>query len=503
MKGDDCMNRIVRCLSTLLLSIIFLTNASFFKKKDPLYKFDDSNSYENRLVTEEQFLNQKIYVYDKYAESYFFSYPVKKYDPSKDQITDIDSGDVLPSNIFCYEKNLETNLWLETKNSNLYFLFDKLLLDQYWDLIIDEVELIININDLSHVFQISSGFYDAMKDAKNNTTSSVVALKINEFLNLPDNYSIQLKIVTELPIQNNPSKGTNSISSGYYFLYPYGENDTYAMDANTLSDYKVFLWAFTGTNTQVWNITVSVLNGYAVLKNVYNNMYLRWDLTNMNVTLDIGGVVGNRFTIDYYDSNCYTLKPWYSNKIVKYNSVSNYSNVCLTNASSTVLSTEKWTFVPVSTIGMAGSYRPEYSSTFRCYPYAMRLSISLNVPSLSSNYTVQEVAQNVVNDPALYANNRKARILESNMNYTSYIKNTEYRVAVRVGTNNPDYPGLHDYHFMEQLNDGSWAHKPAVNYSRNDILNPETDDWNQYANNILVREKFYDSVIIYLAISYI
>ena len=71
MKGDDCMNRIVRCLSTLLLSIIFLTSASFFKKKDPLYKFDDSNSYENRLVTEEQFLNQKIYVYDKYAESYF------------------------------------------------------------------------------------------------------------------------------------------------------------------------------------------------------------------------------------------------------------------------------------------------------------------------------------------------------------------------------------------------------------------------------------------------
>jgi len=129
----------------------------------------------------------------------------------------------------------------------------------------------------------------------------------------------------------------------------------------------------------------------------------------------------------------------------------------------------------------------------------MHLTANYLVPGLGYSFTVEQVANAVVSDSNMSSLGRHSRRLESGPDYVSYVKTTEYRIAVRVGHHNT-YG--YDYHFMEQLSDGSWAHKPGILYSRNDINDPETDLWNLYnVDNVLLYSGFYDSDIIYLAVS--
>ena len=83
------------------------------------------------------------------------------------------------------------------------------------------------------------------------------------------------------------------------------------------------------------------------------------------------------------------------------------------------------------------------------------------------------------------------RISGINLTPTFYINENEYRVALRVATN-----GTYDYHYMIQLEDGSWAHKRGSTPSEYlGFINPSDYDWiNEYIN--------YDSNVIYFAVSY-
>ena len=296
-------------------------------------------------------------------------------------------------------------------------------------------------------------------------------------------------------------KSSYDLQPGQYMIYPYGTNDYLAVEANNSASYKVFLYSFLGGTSQVWRVSLSSLNYSCSLKNMYNNLYMRWNLTDMDVVLDTGGIVGTIFSV-HRTSDYYTIQPSYGNAIVQYAALSSYSNVNLVIPGNTVANNQKWTFIPVSQYGAAGNYRYTSSSSYRCYPYSLRLTSDLFVPLSTSYYTVSDVANAVCGDPALAANNLKARVLGSDMTYIAYVKTNEYRVAVRVGYHNVGGVYVRDYHFMEQLSDGSWAHKPSIYPSMNNISNAETDNWNLYGpNGSVLYGNFYDSDTIIIAVS--
>ncbi|MBR5514259.1 MAG: hypothetical protein IKV85_09810 [Ruminococcus sp.] len=86
------------------------------------------------------------------------------------------------------------------------------------------------------------------------------------------------------------------------------------------------------------------------------------------------------------------------------------------------------------------------------------------------------------------------RIDGMNNSPTFPIAENEYRVALRVETS-PDY----DYHYMLQLNDGSWAHKQGGRYPPQQLgfINPSTYVWSGPNSSIAK----YDSDVIYFAVT--
>ena len=487
MKRSGMMNKLLLWAVTL---VILFTNVVL-----PVNLNADSDiPHDNRLVQDESFINQEVYSYEGFAVSLFYNYPIKRYDALSRTVLDIrDDSIINEESDGCDFADISL---VSSDNACLFFI-DSDLIVQYLGLSVKSATLTLTdktrkaLDITSEVSKLLS--VDSFSDGNSNVT-----IPVSFEMPHTEDYKLYFKIETHLPAKN-----TNSVSSGYYFVYPYGTNDTLAIDSNNSSDYKVFLWNFVGSNTQVWNIAVSALNGYATLKNVYNSMYLRWDLSNMNVILDSGGVVGNRFVIE--ESGSYvTMKPWiYTEKIVRYDTLSNYSNVYLTNTPSTLINAEKWTLIPVTPRGAAGSYRYTSSSGYRCYPYALRQTQNWFINGFSGTWTVNDVANFVKGDSRLATYGISCRILESGLSYVSYVKTNEYRIAVRIGIH-PGYPVAYryDYHFMEQLSDGSWAHKPGMLSSCNDISDPETDYWNVYnADGSVLYQGYYNSDIIYLAIS--
>lgn len=83
------------------------------------------------------------------------------------------------------------------------------------------------------------------------------------------------------------------------------------------------------------------------------------------------------------------------------------------------------------------------------------------------------------------------------MTPTFNINENEYRVALRVTTS-----GTYDYHYMIQLEDGSWAHKPGSLPSEYlGFINPSTYDWSYYYGS-RIGWCYYNSDVIYFAVSY-
>lgn len=98
----------------------------------------------------------------------------------------------------------------------------------------------------------------------------------------------------------------------------------------------------------------------------------------------------------------------------------------------------------------------------------------------------------------LRALGRSARIIYS---YNAPIRSSEYRIALRVKiVRSPTKPDLDwDYHFMVQTSTGCWAEKAGRNTASvlyGPDITPKTAPW-----SLDGEEKYYDSSIIYFAIS--
>ena len=90
--------------------------------------------------------------------------------------------------------------------------------------------------------------------------------------------------------------------------------------------------------------------------------------------------------------------------------------------------------------------------------------------------------------------------------HDSPIYSNEYRIALRTWTG--------DYHFMLQLNDGTWAHKPSIAETRIITnINPSAVNWDQpiidlaylqstgIVKEVGVNPNYYNSKTIYFAVS--
>ena len=87
--------------------------------------------------------------------------------------------------------------------------------------------------------------------------------------------------------------------------------------------------------------------------------------------------------------------------------------------------------------------------------------------------------------------------------YDSPIEDNEYRIAVRVHNPEPVWTAngprvLFDYHFMIQTSSGGWAEKRGSNGATREYTsrNPAKISW-----DLDGMEGFYDSTIIYLAVT--
>jgi hypothetical protein len=144
------------------------------------------------------------------------------------------------------------------------------------------------------------------------------------------------------------------------------------------------------------------------------------------------------------------------------------------------------------------------STNINCAGFALRTNeyVTGSVLGVSAWATVEMVAAKTI----AYFNAKTAgtgrtirRIPGVNLTPTYFIASNEYRVAVRVVTSGTD--SQYDYHYMLQVNDGSWAHKPGSgNSALLGHINPTTYNWNyNYGGSIGVVK--YNSNVIYFAVS--
>lgn len=155
-------------------------------------------------------------------------------------------------------------------------------------------------------------------------------------------------------------------------------------------------------------------------------------------------------------------------------------------------------------VGAAQKYRYSDGNTTdpqNCYTYAINMKGSFDPGSQSGTKPVADndvdaVANAVIAD--LNSLGRSARIIDGP---NAPIYDNEYRIALRVGTKPFKHVGnipLYDYHFMVQTATGQWAEKHGT--EGESILHPHglTPDELPW---VLYGEEYYDSKIIYIAIS--
>lgn len=166
---------------------------------------------------------------------------------------------------------------------------------------------------------------------------------------------------------------------------------------------------------------------------------------------------------------------------------------------------DNWIFEKVN-FGSAPSYSdieiPNYSNLQNCAGFALMIQqyITYNLLGVSEWDDVETVAAATI----VYFNNyysgqsptRTIRRIPGRNNIPTFeIEDNEYRVAVRVVDTGDDY----DYHYMLQLDDGSWAHKPGNAPSEQfGFNNPSTSVWEHYYGDLYIN---YNSDVIYFAVS--
>ena len=125
-------------------------------------------------------------------------------------------------------------------------------------------------------------------------------------------------------------------------------------------------------------------------------------------------------------------------------------------------------------MGTASSYRPKGQGGPNCWGYALEqpnaIQVFLQNPNLTTEVSISADKNFVISKSAPYA---YVRALD---NKDSSIYDYEYRIAVRMTRVDSSSTVLQTYHFLVQLNSGTWAQKPGE-YASNFLgwIDPDSD----------------------------
>ncbi|HBG32184.1 MAG: hypothetical protein A2102_03340 [Tenericutes bacterium GWF2_38_8] len=179
-----------------------------------------------------------------------------------------------------------------------------------------------------------------------------------------------------------------------------------------------------------------------------------------------------------------------------------------------------------SSYGDSPAYEQINNLDLNCFGYALRMEhtiLNISTPSGVINFTNIYVSNaylyQVVIPAVIYTINNQTfystRVL-SNINAS--ISEDEYRIALRIGNVNETstlfyttpnnwgpFTKIDDFHFMIQLDDGSWSHKigdlPSLHLSS--VINPSEINWDAPYIDYFTGEYFpnhYNSYTIYFAV---
>ncbi len=479
---------------------------------------DISQNHVCRLYDEETYLNQAVFLNeDQSVTNYIFKNPIKYVDQNNN-LVDLADHIVLPDSEVVFRQNISFRVQMKKSSDNTLFANFS------------------NLGDLYHAsLQITEANIIFLQNSSNAPHSAIDITQSIKTYDRAANYVSVLKNTPATATQNlydiyddfviaitSSSPYPETLANGHYFMSP---DTTFQLcaDSNASTTNEVFLWNFTGTNTQVWQVTRNIMHGAYLLKNVHNNKYLTY-YSNGNVGVSATGsyfVISKTF---FNASSPYTVVPLdyaaNNSKAVSFVSPASGSNIQLSNVVGGFSAGQRWAFDQVTELGAAGPYRNVTSKKINCLGYALRLNEWGDL-SIQFGDSVYDVCEETV----AYINNlpKNCRVLESGTSYTSFVRTNEYRIALRIGehtitrkllaidgTVQTITQRIIDYHFMEHLNTGKWAHKPGEAPSINGITNPETYNWylrystwnvnlNQYVEETY--NQFYDSTIIYIAVA--
>lgn len=290
----------------------------------------------------------------------------------------------------------------------------------------------------------------------------------NKYLNIDNNGTSNGTPVTQFEYhgdKNQQFKVTYE-SDGYYSIRPmHINNQTKAIDMRNSS-----LANTDGTCAQIWT---------------YSNSY------NEQKFL-ITPAVGGGYQIGTQSSN--------GSKVLEVANSSEDNNAIVQIWSySDSRDNDNWYFEKVN-FGSAPSFNETIPTVYgaNCIGYAFMLNKFVAFQEMGfsdEDFSVENRAMCTVN----YINslsNRSIRRIEGKNNIPTFpIADNEYRVALRV---EEEYY-RHDYHYMLQLDDGSWAHKQGSIGTPTQLgfINPSEYTW--YFYNSDTRE--YDSDVIYFAVT--
>ena len=291
----------------------------------------------------------------------------------------------------------------------------------------------------------------------------------------------------KIEIKYYPAQETQGITSGKVY-YIKNKNSGMSMDADKGTyNYNVLQYSFHGNSNQAWKVIYDG-NGLYRIQNmnpIYNsdekskrcflsvgegssdNADLFWSSTQKGVL----GYETQRFRIIPNGDGSYRLA-------CLYNEV--YNNVIEVAGASTSLSgnvrrypwngtnCQRWYFEEPE-YGNGGSYRQVNTSTPNCFGYALFSSgkIEINTLFWPNSHKTVDFADRF--EGAIEGAGKQCRRIDS---FTSPIEPNEYRVAIRC----PNLlDGIHRYHVIYQLSDGTWAGKDDTRMSQhfNEFTNPD------------------------------
>ena len=317
------------------------------------------------------------------------------------------------------------------------------------------------------------------------------------------------------------------IDTGYYFIQNIG-NEGYIgpyndSDSNGTSLYSYEIYSTTNNNNdwiQAYHL-YQQSDGYCCLKSDENSKYIT--INGNNVVQENAHSSGtNQLWLVYETASGIYMIPKYDQDVSNQRRIAGDSLVNEDLFISTSVSVYSlWEFKEATAYGGAGTYNAvTYTSqtflgkdeTYRCCGYALNdenVWYGGNIPNITSHSdTMLNNVFSAIRTQIEEDLNRECR----NVDETSLLKPNEYRIAMRIGYYSEEYK---DVHYMKQLYDGTWAHKPGYLASehKSASFNVGTGIWSTPINYNSMYQAiypysyqtpyygFYNSNTIYFAVS--